>query len=116
MRGGGEAGGVDCALYCLLIVGLNMSFCVSGYCHFVLFLTPQGLFFQYPWNNFLHAQVEACVSASLTSTLPTSMDDDTGQPNGNVTLRHHVSQASRMTCNAVNVQRAKVCYLWISDY
>ncbi|XP_017773648.1 PREDICTED: serine/threonine-protein phosphatase 6 regulatory subunit 3-like isoform X2 [Nicrophorus vespilloides] len=41
------------------------------------------LFFAFPWNNFLHAQVQACIAAALNSPLPTEQGD-------NVALSKHL--------------------------
>ena len=37
----------------------------------------QDLFFQYPWNNFLHKEIEACVGAALNSSTPRPSNDQT---------------------------------------
>ncbi len=61
--------------------------------HLFLLLLLQDLFFQYPWNNFLHTYVEASVTAalSLNSSVPMDTNDDTGQSDDSITLRQHVS-------------------------
>lgn len=39
------------------------------------------MFFQYPWNNFLHAQVEMCLVAAFNASvsLPTSASETVEQ-------------------------------------
>ncbi|XP_019861189.1 PREDICTED: serine/threonine-protein phosphatase 6 regulatory subunit 3-like [Amphimedon queenslandica] len=56
------------------------------------------LFFQYPWNNFLHTQVESCIIAGLASVSPVTMemDNGTGQPNNTTTLRQHLLSDSKL--------------------
>lgn len=49
------------------------------------------LFFKYPWNNFLHTQVENCLVAAL--------EVGSGEENQITTLRNHVS---RVFCLHVN--------------
>ena len=46
------------------------SFCFTKRCHITVF---QDLFFKYSWNNFLHTQVEHCVSTILNN--PPSEED-----------------------------------------
>lgn len=50
---------------------------------------PQDLFFHYVFNNFLHTQVEMCVSAMLSSGPPAESSPETPPSNPVVT---HVSQ------------------------
>ena len=62
------------------------------YNYIIFFSITQDLFFQYPWNNFLHLYVESSISIVLSSSYPIPLDtnDDTGQPNDSITLRQHV--------------------------
>lgn len=53
---------------------------------------PQDLFFHYVFNNFLHTQVEVCVSTMLSSGPPADSSSDT--PIQNPVVKH-VSWASR---------------------
>lgn len=41
----------------------------------------QDLFFKFSWNNFLHVQVEQCVSAILNQTAPGGTVEDSPEPN-----------------------------------
>lgn len=52
---------------------------------------PQDLFFHYVFNNFLHAQVEVCVSAMLSSGPPPDSSSETPVPNP---ILKHVSWGS----------------------
>ncbi len=71
----------------------------------------KDLFYQFPWNNFLHSQVEFCVQIALTSDMVLRevggvAEGDTGgmakedaggsegesQPDCPVSLRHHVRE------------------------
>lgn len=47
---------------------------------------PQDLFFHYVFNNFLHAQVEVCVSTMLSSAPPADSSSDT--PPENPVVKH----------------------------
>ncbi|XP_060734767.1 serine/threonine-protein phosphatase 6 regulatory subunit 2 [Tachysurus vachellii] len=40
------------------------------------------LFFKFTWNNFLHIQVEQCVSAILNQTAPDGLVEDSPEPKG----------------------------------
>ena len=51
-----------------------------------LCLHPQDLFFHYVFNNFLHAQVEVCVSTMLSSGPPADSGSDT--PSENPVVKH----------------------------
>lgn len=42
----------------------------------------QDLFFKFTWNNFLHVQVEQCVSAILNQTAPDGAVEDSPDPKG----------------------------------
>ena len=42
-------------------------------------LTLQELFFKYSWNNFLHTQVEKCVTTVLNNP-PTEEDGELSTP------------------------------------
>lgn len=53
----------------------------------------QNMFFEYPWNNFLHMQVELCISTSLVSctNVAVEVNCESGEAERSITLRHHVS-------------------------
>ena len=51
-----------------------------------LCLHPQDLFFHYVFNNFLHAQVEVCISTMLSSGPPADSGSDT--PSENPVVKH----------------------------
>lgn len=59
----------------------------------------QDLFFKFPWNNFLHSQVEGCIRAavSLTSGLAVVAQGDDGNTetsensDDSFSLKYHVS-------------------------
>lgn len=55
---------------------------------------PQDLFFHYVFNNFLHTQVEVCVSAMLSAGPPSDSSLETPAPNPVV---KHVSWGSRVS-------------------
>jgi hypothetical protein len=42
------------------------------------FSTLMDLFFKFPWNNFLHSQVEGCVSAAVSTTVPVAVAPSDG--------------------------------------
>lgn len=54
------------------------------------------LFFAFPWNNFLHTQVQACISAALNFNLPSDQGD-------NIALSKHVSKLFK---------QMKKCWWW----
>lgn len=76
---------------------VNVCTCILRQVHDIrsTLLHPQDLFFKFPWNNFLHSQVEGCISAAVSSTISPT-DDGSGKTenNGNMdafSLKHHVS-------------------------
>lgn len=52
---------------------------ISAFSHLHALLF-QDLFFKFTWNNFLHVQVEQCVSAILNQTAPDGTVEDSPEP------------------------------------
>ena len=52
----------------------------------------QDLFFKFPWNNFLHTQVEGCISAALSSTASLNANEDSSEEP--FSMKYHVSLLS----------------------
>lgn len=44
-------------------------------------MSLQDLFFKFSWNNFLHVQVEQCVSAILNQMPPDEVVEEDAEPN-----------------------------------
>ncbi|KAK1329700.1 hypothetical protein QTO34_009883 [Cnephaeus nilssonii] len=65
----------------------------SGGVHASLRLPPQDLFFHYVFNNFLHTQVEVCVSTMLSAGPPADSSLETPAPNLGV---KHLLQQCRL--------------------
>ena len=93
---------VQCTLYMYLH---------SHVCHFVMSfvfvynhdLSMQDLFFKFPWNNFLHSQVEGCVSAAVSTTVPVAVAPSDGNSaessestDDRFSLKYHVSSLSTL--------------------
>lgn len=55
----------------------------------IWFLYLQDLFFKFPWNNFLHTQVEGCISAALSSTVSLNANEDSSEEP--FSMKYHVS-------------------------
>lgn len=67
----------------------------QGSLHASLHLTPQDLFFHYVFNNFLHTQVEVCVSTMLSAGPPSPSDSILEAPAPNPVVKH-VSWGARI--------------------
>lgn len=52
------------------------------------------LFFKYQWNNFLHTQVELCITSALKAQIPEELGDSNA-------LCKHVSSSSVGLCHLV---------------
>lgn len=82
-------------IYTLCILYLDTEFS----CMIFLLIYFQDLFFKYPWNNFLHSQVEGCIHAAVTSTAGLAVvaqgDDGNTESSENsddsFSLKYHVS-------------------------
>lgn len=71
-----------------------------------LLLPHQDLFFHYVFNNFLHTQVEVCVSALLSAGPPSDSNPETSAPNAVV---KHVSWGSQAPLKACGWALSQVC-------
>ena len=72
-------------------------------------LSMQDLFFKFPWNNFLHSQVEGCVSAAVSTTVPVAPGDGNSTETNESTddsfsLKYHVSHYhTKYACTNVHI-------------
>ena len=85
---------------------------MQGYCSVVLFFSFQDLFIQYEWNNFLHSQVQRCISAILSSEIiPRCCDNKTSDSEDKRSCDGEVKENQLTQENNLLLQHVRlVCY------
>ena len=77
----------------------------------------QDLFFKFPWNNFLHSQVEGCIRAALFSTTANNAND--GGSEEQFPLKYHVrilNVYSIYLCTSIAVHFFTVSLKYMYNY